>query len=274
VTASSRAGRLALVAGAIIALGAAILGPRPVVPLYDGVVPVEPYRWLDPPSGAAGDPTSASATAAIVNGGNELIALATDEVTPQAQIFASPGSLVLPPGTRSLNVSIAPVRATTQPADGAIAGNVYRILVTNQSGTLVTAPDSAKVSIVLRSPDPATTEGVIEAFDGTRWHTISDSGSTLAGSFVGVVTSFGDFAVVLPGQVPPSSSATPVPTPTSVAASPSEATEGPGASVAAGPSPVQTVLRIGAPIAALVLVALVAVIGLRQGGRGRRSGRR
>ena len=64
----------------------------------------------------------------VVEGGQSgLIAVATPELSPQAQVFATPGSLTLPTGATSIKVSIEPVQATVQPADGYIDGNVYRI---------------------------------------------------------------------------------------------------------------------------------------------------
>jgi hypothetical protein len=48
----------------LTALGAG-LGVQRSLPLYDGVVVVEPYRYLQPTSGQRGDPTSASLDLAL-----------------------------------------------------------------------------------------------------------------------------------------------------------------------------------------------------------------
>ena len=61
-----------------------------------------------------------------------------------------------------------PVPPAAQPADGVIAGNVYRFSLTNQSGATVSGQASGGVTIVLRGPAnvPSAT---IERFSGGSW---------------------------------------------------------------------------------------------------------
>ena len=179
---------------ALVQWVAPVAGP----PLYDGVIVVEPYRWLVPPPGAKGDPTSASATAQIDHGKSPLVAIATAEEPPQAQIFATDGSLVLPPGTTSIKISITPILPQTLPTDGHIAGNVYRFSVTNQVGVPLTAPERAKVSVVMRGPD-GTVDAAIERYSDQGWQPLKTTGEGFGATFLAVVTEFGDFALVAPG---------------------------------------------------------------------------
>src|SRR6185436_17280717 len=95
-----------LVLGLGVGAAAQVVAPLPGPPLYDGVPLDEPYVYLAPPPGASGGAQGASATLALENGTSPLVAIATPETVPQAQIFAAPGSLTLPPGTTSLSASI------------------------------------------------------------------------------------------------------------------------------------------------------------------------
>lgn len=264
-----RVARGALVLGLAVAAAAQLLAPLPAPPLYDGVIPVEAYRWLSPPPGAHGGALSASQTIPVSGASSPLVAVATAEVTPQAQLFAQPGGLTLPPGTTSLSVSITPVQPAAQPLDGHIAGNVYRISVTTQSGEAVTAPASAEVTVVLRAPDPTATEGTVALLSNGTWQPLKTDASGLGASFVTVVTSFGDFALLQSGPGP-SVLATGLPTsPTSPGASASPAsstgtTEAPAASTppassSSGLPPITIVAGIATGLVLLALVALAVL---------------
>jgi hypothetical protein len=171
-------------------------------PLYDGVVPIEPYVWLDPPAGQPAGAKGATAEIAVRNGKSPLVAVATPELVPQAQIFAPPGGLTVPVGVRTIHVSIEPVPIEELPTGGHVDGNVYRIEVVDQTGTALTAPASARVSVVLRATDPAQAEATIGRFSSGSWQMLATSMSGFGGTFISVVTGFGDFAVIQPGADP------------------------------------------------------------------------
>ncbi len=241
-------------------------------PLYDGVVPVGPYLWLNPAQGQQGGAKGAAATVTVNAGQNDIVALATSESLPQAQVLAVPGALILPPGATSLNVSIEPVAAPGQPSDGVLNSNVYRFVVKDQSGADATARASARVSIVLRSADAALPTGTVERWDGTAWVPLKTPPPGVSGAYLTVVTQFGDYAVVRPGSSGPS--ATPA------------ASAGQGASASSGAAPSGTAVPLSTPTsggdagsggaslvlplvgaAAAALLALVVMLLL-----GRRSG--
>ena len=111
-------------------------------------------------------------------GASPLIAIATPEQPPQAQVFAPPSSFTLPPGTTSLSLSIQPIPTEGAPADGHISGNVYRILIADQNGTPVTAPASALVSVVMRGHG-AIADGTIEQFVDGSWKPLKTSSGRL-----------------------------------------------------------------------------------------------
>jgi len=257
----ARALRL-LAAGLLIAAAAQLLAPLPGPPLYDGVVTVEPYRWVSPPPGEQGGAEGITAVVPVTGGQSPLVTLSTTEVPPQAQLFAEPGGLTMPSGTTSLAVGIQPVpldAGAAAPADGHIAGNVYRITITTQAGAPVTAPATAEVTVILRAPDATTTDGTIVQLVAGTWMPIKTEAAGLGASFVSIVTSFGDFALREPGPGPSTSATgTSGPGPTALGTiGPAGSGIGSGAS-AGGISPVAIVAGI-ATIALLVALALLAV---------------
>ncbi len=121
-----RAARTSLAAGLLVIVVARFALPE-APPLYDGIVPIVPYVWLDPPPGHPGGAQGATAEIAVRNGKSPLVAVATPELEPQAQIFAQPGGLTVPAGSHTIRVSIQPVPTEGTTTDGHIDGNVYRI---------------------------------------------------------------------------------------------------------------------------------------------------
>jgi hypothetical protein len=186
----------AMLVGMAMVLTAQRLGRVAGPPLFDGVVVADPYRWLSPPSGELGGAQGASDTVGV-QGASPVIALATPEEPPQAQIFAPPGSLILPSGTTSLALSIQPVQPVSQPPGWTIVGNVYRISVVSQGGMPATGRVGDDVTVVLRGP-PSATMGVIERYANGSWQEQPTDSGGLPAMFVTSVTYFGDFAVALP----------------------------------------------------------------------------
>jgi len=269
VSGRRRSGVVALAIGLGLVLGVRLVPGLGGPPLYDGVVPVGPYLWLNPGPGQQGGAQGAAAMIAVNNGKNDLVALATAESLPQAQLLATPGALILAPGATSLSVSIQPVQTPGQPTDGILGSNVYGFEVKDQSGAGATARASAKVSLVLRSADAALLTGIVERWDGSRWVPLKTAPPGVSGAYLAVITEFGDYAVVRPtaagsSSAPGASSGTgasassvagasgevPSPGPTQVAA---------GDTGSAGPSLVL-------PIAGAGLVAILAFVVLASRG--------
>jgi hypothetical protein len=259
-------------AGFLVVVAARLLLPA-APPLYDGIVPIEPYLWLDPPAGDPGGAKGATAQLTDRNGKSPLVAVATPELEPQAQIFAPPEGLTIPSGGRTIKVSIEPIPTEGTPADGHIDGNVYRISVVDENGVALTAPASARVSVVMRATDPAQAEATIARFSAGTWQPLKTSPSGFGGSFVSVVTGFGDFAVITPG---------PGPSLAASAAGPASSDGATAGAASAGPSaPAGSTLPVSPPgdsppgwlapalVAGALLVGVVAVRFTRRGRRGR-----
>ncbi len=225
---------------AALGLGVLLIGlsqqiaPLTEPPLYDGVYVPLPYVWFVPPAGLQGGAKGARGSVGVDGTANRLIAVATPEQDPQAQLLATNGSLILPAGSTSVKFSIEPELPAELPADGHIDGNVYRISVTNQAGVALSAPASALVTVVLVSPhsDPDRT---IELDTGQGWQKLTTQNQG-PGIWLAVVTQFGEFAVVAPGAAP-----SPYPTATlpagASAASSAGASSGPSSAPSASDVP-------------------------------------
>ena len=203
-----RTGLAALALGLGIAAAAQLAAPLATPPLYDGVVVVQPYVYVNPPAGKPGGAKGASAHLALSGSKSPLVALATPEQPPQAQVVAGDGTLVLPATATALDVSITPLDPSVDAAAASTArvlGNVYRFALADQSGDAATAPASALVTVVLRAPEDAPGATLGQLVDGA-WHALK-SEPMFGSTYVAVVTSFGDFAVIVPGGSTPSSGA-------------------------------------------------------------------
>jgi hypothetical protein len=235
--------------------------PLPGPPLYDGVIVIEPYRWLDPPLDLPGGAEGAAGSIEVFNGRNEVVVVGTAEMPPQAQLIGQRDSLNLPAGTTSVHVAIKPVAPPSSAPQGYIDGNVYRFAVTNQTGKVVSAKVDGSVSVILRPADQTLVDATIERFDGVAWRALDTTPDQIS-AFIAVVTDFGDFAVVVNGvspyQTPPAlTTAPPAGTPS---AQTSPAVPGPGPSPSPGPTPelgIPTALSVAGAIVAILIVAFV-----------------
>jgi hypothetical protein len=173
-----------------------------IAPLFDGVFIEDPYLFVDPPPGAAGDPPSAEETQPVVDGSVPLLAVATIEVPPQAQIIAEADAFAISAGTESVTVSIVPAAAN----DPSIAGNVYRFSVTDPGGASLEIRPGARVTIIVRAPQ-SDLVAKLARFDGTQWVMIPTELGGLADLFAANITQLGDYAVVVTGPTPSGSPA-------------------------------------------------------------------
>jgi hypothetical protein len=203
-----RAAWLVLGAGLGLVLAAQLLSPV-AAPLYDGLIVLGPYKYLEPGPGQTGSPTSGSVTEAVADGSSPGFNAATTETVPQAQLIAAPGAFALAPGSTSVTVTIAPVLPPGPSTVGTILGNVYRFSVTDQAGTALATKPGIDVTIVLRAPD-ATSDAVFAQYGtgssaGTSggsgagsagWTLIPSSPSGTPAFFLAMTGGAGDYALV------------------------------------------------------------------------------
>ena len=264
-----RTGLAAFALGLGIAAAAQLAAPLATPPLYDGVVVVQPYVYVNPPAGKPGGAKGASAHLALSGSRSPLVALATPEQPPQAQVVAGDGTLVLPATATALDVSITPLDPSVDAAAASTArvlGNVYRFAVVDQAGDAATAPASALVTVVLRAPEDVPGATLGQLVDGA-WQPLK-SEPMFGSTYVAVVTSFGDFAVIVPGASTPPSGGSSFPA-GSPAAQPAATTPGADGSGSGGPP---AAVVIGAIVVLVLLV--IGAASLLRARRGRDARRR
>ena len=189
------AGAVAIAVGTLLAFAVQALVPVGV-PLYDGVMVTEPYRYLHPSGQQPGSPTSFSSTPAVVGEESPLFAAATTEVPPQAQLIAREDAFQLTPGATGLQISITPVEPPSVAPGAPIAGNVYRFSVTDQAGTpLQIKPCEGCITLFLRGPETLT-GGRLLRFAGGEWTDVNAIHNSITGMYQWNATGLGDFAVV------------------------------------------------------------------------------
>jgi hypothetical protein len=196
---SDRRGLGWLILGGAIALFVQVVVPVGI-PLYDGVVIQEPYRYLSPASGQQGEPTSFVAEPAVEDGKSPPITAATSENPPQAQLIALPGSFTVPAGVATLHVAIEAVPPPgLLPTEGAIAGNVYRVSVSDPAGNALAIRSDQLPTLAMRAPDDVTGGSIARFADG-RWEVIETIHASGLGIYSAEPDRLGDFAIVDVGK--------------------------------------------------------------------------
>ena len=221
VTRQARAGWLAAAGGLLLLVAAAWLSPTWHQPLYDGVVIEDPYRYLQPPAGKPGNPTSVSDTLALDQGVSPQLYSGTLEQPPQAQMIADRDAFQLPAGTTSIKATIQPIKPPAPVSEGRISGNVYRFAVVNQAGANLSLHSGTTITVVLRAPN-GVSNGTIIHFNGTGWDKVATDNGGLPDLYATNATELGDYAVLVTGAqtpepsglTPPPFSITPSPAPT------------------------------------------------------------
>ncbi len=196
-----RTAGLVLAVGAALALGAQLASPV-ATPLYDGVPILDPYRYLAPTGSQPGSPSSYADQKALDNGSSPAFAAATTEQPPQAQLISAPKAFVPPAGATQMNVTIDAVPPEQTPAEGSIAGNVYRFQVLDDNGADYQLAGDPKPTLTLRAPE-GVADGVIGHLTADGWVAVATEHAGGLGLFSTEVTELGDFAVLV-GVSPPS----------------------------------------------------------------------
>lgn len=190
-----RLGWVLIAAGALIVLAVQVAQPVGV-PLYDGVVVQEPYRFLHPGGGQAASPTSYHGEKPVAADLSPIFAAATSENPPQAQLISQRGAFALTPGAAMLRVSVTPIEPPPAPVGGTIAGNVYRFSVTDQSGTpLDVRPCAGCLSLLLRAPEQTEAASIKRYADGV-WHDVETVHAGIVDLYQTNATAMGDYAVI------------------------------------------------------------------------------
>jgi hypothetical protein len=194
-----RLGALLVLGGSALALAIQVAAPVGV-PLYDGVIAMEPYRFLRPVAGQAGDPASYRDTLRVVEGISPVLPAATSESPSQAQLIAQRDAFELTPGVAAIVAEIVPVDPPTLPATGQVLGNAYRFSVTDQLGNpLDIRPCSGCISMVLRAPENSP-PGTLMRYSNGTWEEVPTRHAGITAMYQSNVTALGTYAVVSTGD--------------------------------------------------------------------------
>jgi hypothetical protein len=191
---SERRGALGVAALALLALAAVRAGGGGP-PLYDGICQPPHYLAL----GASPGPGSASMTYSGDYLAHNTLVLFTSESTPQAQIIVAAGSFTLPPGSTATLTITAVAPPPSKPADGTLAGNVYRFAAQDQAGRPVNVIPGHPATIDLEAPSASGPQLTLERFDDPRWTPLKTFQSGCGSSYDAASQSLGLFALVAPG---------------------------------------------------------------------------
>jgi hypothetical protein len=202
VRSSARIGLLTAGAGVLLLVAATRLAPVWHAPLFDGVVIEDPYRYLVPPPGKPGNPTSVSDTLALDQGVSPQLYSGTLETPPQAQMISDRDAFQLPSGTTSIKASIAPIKPPAPVAEGRISGNVYRFALVNQAGTNLSLLPGTTITLVLRAPNNVA-NGTLIHFNGTAWEKVPTDNGGLVDLYATNATELGDYAVLVTDAATP-----------------------------------------------------------------------
>jgi len=181
--------------GLLLLVALHLAGGPATMPLFDGVVVEDPYRYVSPPPGADGDPTSSMDRIDLTSETAPNVYSATNEQPPQAQLIIDQGAMTIPAGTTTIIVEISPILPPDPQPPPVLAGNVYRMSMTDQDGTPLTLNAGATATIVLRAP-PAITSGSIYQLVKGQWTALPTANGGLPDLFTANVASLGEFAVV------------------------------------------------------------------------------
>jgi hypothetical protein len=185
----------------LVAIAATQLVAPVIAPLFDGVVVNDPYRYLSPPSGADGSPTSADTSVPIPGTASPAFAAYTQETPPQAELLAHGGEFQLDAADTALRVTIDPIPPASGEANPKIVGNIYRFVVTDQSGDAVPLLPGQTITLAMRSPAGLAAGGTISRFAGGAWQPQLTQPSGLPDFLITNTDAFGDFAIL--GKVRP-----------------------------------------------------------------------
>lgn len=259
---TSRRTRLLALAVAVLAMAWAFTPTGRTPPLYDGLgFPDQPYRYVTAPVGyrSTPPPGAAAQDVPVRAGASNTYDALSAELGPQVEVFLNQESLRAPAGSTVAHLRATPVATSTQPADGEVWGNVYRLSATTNVGAATIVAGGRLDSIRLRAPTGPPPTARIGFRDASGWHRLVTSkiGNDIYSAPLGGV---GDYAVIAPkgqARVPQQTTSAPASAATSV--DEADDASAPSASYA---RPLLVIL-------ALALLALVGVIAAVRLGRGR-----
>ena len=169
------------------------VGRHPLRPLYEGIGPAAPYRWVNPPAQFRATNSFPSPVSESVN--------LTATGSPQVGATSGDGQVVLSlpagaiPPRRSENVALVSISPFDPAKLGALPvalysdGNAYRVAASYQPSA-ATIPAAAKpVDVVIETPVPSS--ALLESSDGRTWTRLVDHHIPGQAAVAATFTNFG-----------------------------------------------------------------------------------
>ncbi len=185
-----RARIVTLAAGVAVAAaylaGAALSGRLSVLarqPLLDGLAPLPPYRWLEPPASLRSTnkpPLSGTSSVRIRAGKSEAGVFWTDDY--QAAIVLSKGAIPSRRGQSSITLTLNPIPAGTvgpPPPGQRFNGNVYRIrgVYKPDGGTVRRLSVATAVVLMYPAHTGSGHHALLQSTDGKAWRALPTADS-------------------------------------------------------------------------------------------------
>jgi len=194
-------GRLAWGAVAVVSYLAAqlLVPPTPGGLLYDGLVPLPPYRWVHPPPARIQDNQPAQSGSAVLGfgpQGSPAVEVATGD--NQALVTFPAGAVVPRADGAPVRVTITPLDPATLPAvsrDDRADGNAYRVEAVYQESSAPAALVKP-VTVVIEYPVHAVR---MLRLDGSQWMPLSSQRFPASQQVLAMTTRLGVFVPAADG---------------------------------------------------------------------------
>ena len=164
----------ALAAAYVIVVAATMVGTdRPVRPLFDGLTPPPPYRWVKPPPGYGTNVKAKPDKVSVPLDAGGSVPAGPTGVNGQVTLNLPQGAIPARTGDTAVEIAIVPLDANRLgplPPRLIPDGNAYEIRMRYRpSGTAVPAL-AAPGNVVLATPEPASV--LVFSADGRGWETM------------------------------------------------------------------------------------------------------
>jgi hypothetical protein len=193
-----------LTAGLYLAVAALSFrhGPGIIRPVFDGLAPPPPYRWVDPPRELAEDNIPARGGGGTVEfGPTGSVAKSITTGDGQASVIFPAGSLAPRPDQPSVRVEIEPEDPDSiapPPSRLFFDGNAYEVgAIYAPSGEPVVLTGTDKVQIVLRYPRHATR---MLRWNGSAWEILETTTVSQSLQLLANIPDVGTFVAAGPPQ--------------------------------------------------------------------------
>lgn len=173
---------------------------RPVRPLFDGLVPPPPYRWVNPPPGAGFNtrPERDVVRVPLTPAGSELAGPAA--VNGQVVLNLPEGAIPPRSGATEVRITFTPLdpnRLGALPEGLTPDGNAYEILARYRPSGGTLADLAVPGNIILATPEPASV--LLFSSDGRGWEAIDTQRVGGPDSVGGPFLRAGHYVAAVPG---------------------------------------------------------------------------